>query len=282
MKGMKIKGLVVLTFIGDMIIFISSYFMVKYIKNIIQGNIGGTDLSVVAFIPIAAIIMYILMQTFDMYRNIFYRTKSDIVATLALIIVISSMLGIIVTFFFGNFVLSRSIVVYAGVYQWILISIWRITIWRLRTSVIRKQKIMIVSDLKEAKAIAEKILLNQGHLFDIKYIYDVANGTDAMYSLIDKVDHVLIGNNVRNRIIGMINVYCMQNNKNVFMIPGVVSININKASFIQIDDLPMFNISRFGLSFDQRLLKRGFDIFTSTIGLIVLASYACGFNPNKN
>lgn len=273
MKGMKIKGLVLLTFLGDMIIFTTSYFVVLAIKNGILNRNHSIDISIIAFIPIAAAIIFILMQTFDMYKNIFYRTKSDIVATLALIVLISSMLGIVVTFFFGDIVLSRSTVVYAGGFQWLLLSLWRIVIWRLRTSVIRKQKIMIVAELGEAKAITEKILLNQGHLFDIKYIYDITTGPDDLYKLINKVDHVLIGNHVRNRIISNINVYCMQKGKNVFMIPGVVSININKASFIQIDDLPMFNISRFGLSFDQRLLKRGFDIVTSSVALIFLMPF---------
>ncbi|MDF1617743.1 sugar transferase, partial [Petrocella sp. FN5] len=44
---------------------------------------------------------------------------------------------------------------------------------------------------------------------------------------------------------------------------------LNKANFIQVEDVPIFNLSRFGLTVEQKFVKRVFDVVLSSIGLII-------------
>lgn len=269
MKRSKIKALVLLTIIGDIIIFIGSYLLVEVIRYGAIGELQSLNSPVINYIPLAATIMLVLMLSYDMYKNIFYRQKSDIVATIVLIVCMSSSIFIVITFFIKSIVLSEAMIFFPGIIQIITLSLWRLIIWQIRKTGHVKQRILVIGDVDESKEITKKIIIQQGHIFDIRFIYDICAGLEGAFSLMDRVDHVLICANVDKVDCEKISAYCMKRNKNVFLIPSIFSINVNRANLIQVDDVPLFNLARFGLSLEQRIVKRTFDLIVSGVAIIL-------------
>lgn len=269
MKVFKVKSLVFVTAIGDLVLFLGSYALIIKVAEWLLGYDQVMVDHLWLYVPLGGVIVFALMLTFDMYRNIFYRQVSDIIASIVLIVVTNTIIGLLIVGVIEIFKLPLWIIISAGLFQCVTISIWRVLSWYARTTLHSKQSIMIIGDLDQAKSYTMKILEEQGHLFNIRYIYDYENGIENAFELMESVDHVLLCSGVQNKHSEEIFIYCMKNNKNVFMIPDIFSINLNKANFIQVEDVPIFNLSRFGLSMEQKSIKRVFDIVTASVGFLL-------------
>lgn len=269
MKVFKVKSLVFFTAIGDLLLFIGSYAFIIKIAVWLQGSNQVMEDHLWSYVPLGGLIIFVLMLTFDMYRNIFYRQISDIVLSILLIVVTNTIIGLFIVGFLEMFKLPLWILLLAGLFQCLTIPLWRVITWYARKTLHTKQSIMIIGDMTQAKSYTMKILEEQGHLFSIRYIYDYEKGIENAFELMGTVDHILLCSGVLSKHSEEIFIYCMRHNKHVFMIPDIFSINLNKANFIQVEDVPIFNLSRFGLTMEQAVVKRVFDVALASIGLLI-------------
>lgn len=272
MKALRVKSLVFVTIAGDVFFFFMSYWILTYFSLGLWRS-AEVQASVVNFLPFAAAVFFLMMTAFDMYTNIFYRSKTDTILTVTLAITISTFLSLAMAYLVTSVNFSKQIPVIAGGVQVLSLSAWRIVVWFARKGFQQgsKQKMLVVGHLEDAKNITRKLLQEQGHIFDIQYVYDVAHPPEGAYKLIDAVDHVMLCGKINPQYASDISNYCMRNNKNVFVIPDTYSINLNRATLIQVQDVPMYKLSKFGLSPEQKFIKRAVDILVSAVG-IVLAS----------
>lgn len=269
MKVFKVKSLVFVTAMGDLFFFLGSYALIIKFAGWLQGYDQAMIDHLWLYVPLGGVIIFFLMLTFDMYRNIFYRQISDIILSIVLIVATNTIIGLFIVSLFEIFKLPIWMLFIAGLFQCVTISLWRVITWYARKTLHTKQSIMIIGDINQAKSYTMKILEEQGHLFSIRYIYDYEKGIENAFELMGTVDHILLCSGVQSKHSEEIFIYCMRNNKNVFMIPDIFSINLNKANFIQVEDVPIFNLSRFGLSIEQKFVKRVFDIALAIIALMI-------------
>lgn len=85
---------------------------------------------------------------------------------------------------------------------------------------------------------------------------------------IDKYEAVVIcgiDKNLQKQIIS----YCYTKEKRTYLLPDTTDIIINNSYNIQISDTPVLMSRNRGLTFEQRAIKRFFDILVSAIGIIV-------------
>jgi len=269
LKVFKVKSLVFVTAMGDLLLFLGSYALIIKVAEWLLGYNQVMEDHLWLYVPFGGLIIFVLMLTFDMYRNIFYRQISDIILSIVLIVVSNTIIGLFIVGFLEIVRLPLWVILSAGLFQLVTISLWRVITWYVRKTMHSKQSIMIIGDLDQAKSYTMKILEEQGHLFNIRYIYDYENGIENAFELMGTVDHVLLCSGVQSKHSEEIFIYCMRHNKNVFMIPDIFSINLNKANFIQVEDVPIFNLSRFGLTNEQKFVKRVFDIVLASIGFLL-------------
>ena len=71
--------------------------------------------------------------------------------------------------------------------------------------------------------------------------------------------------NVRSELIE----YCYKHNKNIFASPDVADVVIKYSDHVLLDDMTVFGSLVGDLTFEQKLIKRAFDVILSGIGLIV-------------
>lgn len=85
---------------------------------------------------------------------------------------------------------------------------------------------------------------------------------------IDKYEAVVIcgiDKNLQKQII----TYCYSKEKRTYLLPDITDIIVNNSYNIQIGDTPVLMSRNRGLTFEQRVIKRFFDISISAIGLIL-------------
>ncbi len=273
MNDVKIRMLVAITIVGDFILYYLSFGASIYFINKIDVSVKVAPYQTVVIV-VTILIWLFLMHIFEMYKNIFYRGSIDIILTMIVIVLINACLLVVASYFLDYKHLPQNrVLIILIITQTVSLIIWRLFILKLRKNKIPKQRIMIVGEPSNAKMITRKITNKQGHLFDVKYLYDAnknIDNIDNIYDLIQSIEHVIIGNQVPFNYAEEIFNYCMENNKNVFFLPDIRGIYLRRAKLIQLDDVPVFNSTRFGLSFEQRILKRGLDLIVSSLAILLL------------
>lgn len=97
-----------------------------------------------------------------------------------------------------------------------------------------------------------------------------AEGMEKIIAAIERHEAVIISDlpaTWRNDVVK----YCYENGKRLYMLPKITDIIIRSSEELHVFDSPVLLNNNFGLTFDQRMIKRVFDIIVSGI-MIVIAS----------
>ena len=88
--------------------------------------------------------------------------------------------------------------------------------------------------------------------------------------LIDKYESVIICNVDKNKEKEII-LYCYENQKRTYLLPSITDVILNNSYAIQIGDIPVLMGRNRGLTTEQQIIKRMFDILLSSILLVLFA-----------
>lgn len=93
-------------------------------------------------------------------------------------------------------------------------------------------------------------------------------GMDYIFEKIKQYDAILL-NDIPSKSKNDIIKYCFKISKRVYFTPKISDILVKGAGYINIFDSPLFLCRNIGLNFEQKALKRTFDIIVSLAGLIL-------------
>ena len=105
--------------------------------------------------------------------------------------------------------------------------------------------------IKKVQIIRERFQLTKGITTD--------RGLEAIKREVDGYDTVLICE------------YCYAKNKRIYLLPSSADTILNGSYQVQVFDTPVLFLHNGGLSMEQRIIKRIFDILLSLLGIIVLS-----------
>lgn len=114
--------------------------------------------------------------------------------------------------------------------------------------------------IKKISLIKERFVLGKGITSD--------SDVSEIKAEIDKYDTVLICD-LEPGLKAEVLKYCYTKNKRIYMLPSSSDVILNATHQVQIFDTPVFFLHNGGLSTEQRIIKRIFDIVVSGIGIIV-------------
>ena len=103
--------------------------------------------------------------------------------------------------------------------------------------------------------------------YHIREMVNIAEGMEKVMAAIGDHEAVVISDlpaTERNDVVN----YCYENSKQLYMLPKLTDIIIRSSEELHVFDSPVLLNKNFGLTFDQRLVKRTLDIITS--GLMIL------------
>ena len=155
-----------------------------------------------------------------------------------------------------------------------LLQLLELLIWlKLSYTVVTKlnpaEKLLIIY----GSHLATEIVQNMSRMEERYVIAESASvdeGYDILTDKIDKYDSVIICD-VPARLRNDILKYCYQQNKTIYTVPKISDVIIRGAKEITYFDTPIIKSSSMGLTVEQRVVKRIFDVVLSLLALIVLS-----------
>ena len=129
------------------------------------------------------------------------------------------------------------------------------------------RKVLAVFDANSRNDIIKKISIIKER-FSLTKGITVDRGLDEIKSEIDRHDTVLICEfdpKLKDEIIK----YCYAQDKRIYVLPSSADAILNGSYPVQVFDTPVLFLHNGGLSMEQRIIKRTFDIVVSGLGIII-------------
>ncbi len=131
--------------------------------------------------------------------------------------------------------------------------------------------ILAIFDPKNRNDIIKKVSIIKDR-FELSKGITIDKNIEEIKSEIDKHEAILICDfdaSLKSEILK----YCYSENKRIYLLPSSADTILNGSYQVQVFDTPVLFLHNGGLSMEQRIVKRIFDIVLSTIGIIVSSPF---------
>ncbi|MGC4378009.1 sugar transferase [Fictibacillus sp. Mic-4] len=209
------------------------------------------------FFSVYELNLYSRKTIWDLYRSIFISTTFIMFFAMA------------ASFLFRAFALPRSVILLSYILSIVFLITWKIVMFKL---VVRSKQgtILLVS-----KDMASDLGMINNELPTIKGMnivtVDPELPLEKIYAAVPQADSIIIGANCSEKTKSKIIYHAVENDKIVYVVPSLYDLLVSKSAITSLDDTLVMGVKPFGLSWDQLVLKRLFDIVVSAVLLIFLS-----------
>lgn len=204
--------------------------------------------------------------------HFFRKTKTDIFRSSAQFTFLAILTASTIAYFFQYNAFPRYVLAFSALPMTLLIAGWSILSLYISRQIYSHGRLLIVArtaddaDRLFVKAASELRRLNLVYLG-----YVLADNQEDLYRMIDKSSEVLVSPELLERDKEQIYLYCVDHDKTLYVVPQYSELVLAKFRVVQFSDMPTFLVDNLGLTFQQRILKRTFDIFFSLLVLLLTA-----------
>lgn len=204
--------------------------------------------------------------------HFFRKNQTDVISAAAQFVFLVTVTSAAIAYAFQWFMFSRWAMALGSVMMLVLTSLWSIFCLEISKLIYTRGKLLIIAATPEdADHLYVKVRAEQRGLH-IKYLgYTLADDMPGVLKKIDYCTEVMISSAISEVIRAEVSLYCANLDKTIYVVPQFSDLIYTKFRIIQFRDMPTFMIDSLGLTFQQRLLKRTFDIVFSLLALIVSA-----------
>ncbi len=258
----------ILIIITDLLIIYGSIFLSYKILGE-NNQIEDYEKNIQAFYiiaPLIGILYLILMYSYGLY-NFDRRKVGDMIYTVFLTS-ISLMMGIMSVCFFvrgGAWAFPRSVIFLSAFIYWLLLSFWRIAVWRLYKKSHGIKNVIVIGPDREN--VASILGSKYKDMYHVKYICDECE--KKLFHYIGLTDIVFMAAGVSTQMREKILLAAAENRSEVYFVPEYRDVSIMSASMQKTDDIPTFCINCMELTMEERMVKRLADLFLASIGLVI-------------
>lgn len=218
------------------------------------------------FISIFFILLNMLLGTYIFYNRI----SSDIIFVTVIGQILMS-LGIMIITFAGRwFAFPRSVIFYSFLIGVILLSIYRIAVYKLYMKLGSDKKVVIIGQEKDVAPAVQNFSTHKNNKHKVTAVI-IGNCYENLVRLIDEIDIVYLASKLEEEEKIKIYQLVTQKDKKLFLnttFENLITINANIMNF---DDESIIESTGFNIQPEDALFKRIFDIVVSLI-LLVIAS----------
>jgi exopolysaccharide biosynthesis polyprenyl glycosylphosphotransferase len=255
-----VLGLLVIeqaSFISAILIMYSSSFQATSIRHYI-------DCLPVMIVGAVLLIDYFKLSNFlhKPAQTLLYESFKYVMLIIAIVCIYAYLLNL--------YALSRYALVLGGLFCFILTSLWIGLNQKIGIRMYRKGRLLIISPSEDdATKIMGKIRFEASHLH-LDVIGWLAPAEDlGCHGMFAEATDVLISNIVGEKDKFNVLFLCSKSDKSVYLVPSFYDLAFSKYRIIKFYDTPTFMIENGGLTIQQKMLKRLFDIFFSFTVLVV-------------
>lgn len=270
-RGSKLSLFELLQVMADILIVNLSFYlayMIRFNFNPAPHNIAPY-IQLIPFISITTVLVFNIFNLYSAKSKLMLETVYSIILSLLIL----EVLTMASTFFIRGFSFPRSIFFIAFVLQIIFTAILRYIVVKVYRRIHGRKNLLIIGNKEQVEAITRKIFTYNRELYYVKYICTAYR--DEIKQYINDVDVVVICSGVNNEQKSNIVMYCIDSNKELYIIPELFEITMLNSQIEQFDDIPVFKIENLRLTLEQRFVKRCFDILLASVGIILFLPLMC-------
>lgn len=203
----------------------------------------------------------------------FYRkTYTDIFSSSVVFSFLAVMSTTAIAFFFRWFLLSRYVMVVASLVMVLLIYLWSAVCLYISKRIYPHGKLLLVAvNKQEADLLYAKVEqeLPGLHLDYIGYALTADQPLPCLLPAVDRCTDVMVSASINETLKAELLLYASDHDKTIFMVPQFSDLIYSKFRVLNFSDMPTFMIDSLGLTYQQRVFKRLFDILFSLFVLML-------------
>ncbi|MDQ0338503.1 exopolysaccharide biosynthesis polyprenyl glycosylphosphotransferase [Caldalkalibacillus uzonensis] len=224
--------------------------------------------SFLALLPWILLIGLFFLSIYELYQ-LERKTNWDIVTGVCVAVTFMAFLTMASSFLFREFALPRSIILIASLFMILVLILWKIS---YRSLVFNRKlsSVLLVGTDDEVKKVISHLKHPLLRATKIKHVQPNTS-IEKIDDLLKNVDYVFICPSISKEKKSEIIYHTIEADKIVYVIPTLYELLMTRATITSLDDTMVMSVQPFGLTWDQQLIKRIFDIVLSTV-LIVLLS----------
>ena len=227
----------------------------------------------IALIPIISISAVILCDTFHLSR--FFRKKPwDILAQAASFVIIQTLVTTTAKDMLLQRAFPRSVLIFSMSIMFGMLALWSGFCLHLSHKMYEKNRLVIIGGTQTSASMIRDKIAPSLHHYDLE-LTDTFVYTDRLgiREAIMEQSEVFICPDVPDETKSEIILQCARKNTVAYMVPQYYEISLFQSRIINFDDLMVFLVDRLTLKFEQRVLKRLFDIIVSIIALLITSPF---------
>ncbi|SDZ32996.1 exopolysaccharide biosynthesis polyprenyl glycosylphosphotransferase [Evansella caseinilytica] len=223
----------------------------------------------IVLLPWILLIGLFFISVYELYALDRRNTLWDIVVRIVVAVTFMSFLTMAGSYLFRAFAMPRSVIVIATVFMVILLILWKLLYMKLtRRNVMGK--VLMIGDDENTQRIIAKIKHPMLKGTTVKHIQP-NTPMEKINQHLRHADYVILCTNISKEKKSQIIYHAMECNKNVYVIPTLFELLLQRANVAPLDDTMVMSVKPFGLTWDQTLIKRVFDVVVSGAMLIVIS-----------
>ena len=212
-----------------------------------------------------------------LFANIYDAFKVGIVRThvlaysLSLSVFLTNCFAYLMLSFIARGVLNPIALIFLTIVQVLVIIIMTYSLNRVYFTLYKPRLILAVFDSKNRNDIIKKVSIIKER-FELSKGITIDKGFEEIKKEIDKHEAVLICDfdaSMKTEILK----YCYSQNKRIYLLPSSADTILNGSYQVQVFDTPVLFLHNGGLSMEQRIVKRVFDLLLSSIGIIISSPF---------
>ncbi|MBE6904697.1 MAG: sugar transferase [Ruminococcaceae bacterium] len=239
----------------------------KYYNDIILRPFGYKGNYLV--FTVYGIILFFFSQIYGAYRIGYYK-RSDVILSNFIAIVLTNLITYLQTCLIGRAIMNSIPFFEMTIIDFLLIWIWSGLANQLYQKLYPPHQILVIyGENKSAESLIYK-MNSRAERYDICEVISIDHGLDSVFERINSYNAVIICD-VKSEYRNQILKYCYKNSIRVYLTPKISDAIVRGADNIHLFDTPLLLCRNYGLTFEQRFIKRAMDIFIACISLIAFS-----------
>lgn len=220
-------------------------------------------------IPMIVVVTLIIVDFYGMTH--FYRkTSIDMMVACFKLVALVTLSITFFAFFFQYFAYPRYVIALSSVLMFCLLTLWSFVFLHLSHLIYPKGRLLIIAKNEEDAGKLYAKARHESRKLRITYLGWIPDqAITEIRSRIRDATEVLVSMAVSDDIKTQIILFCSEKKKTVYIVPQFYELAYARFRIIQFYDTPTFMIDNMGLTFQQRLFKRIFDITFSILAILI-------------
>ncbi len=219
-------------------------------------------------VPLVLLAALIFLDLFGM-THFFRKTNEDIVGAALRFSALEGIAATAAAFFVRGFSVPRSVILVGSLILFVATSLWGAAGLALSRWIYAKGRLIVVGHSEqELKKVVAKVSGNL-HALHVDLVGTcLCEDLACVERAIAGASEVLLCPDVPDDAKFSLLLTCTALNKPVYVVPQLVEVAFLKNRLLQFSDMPAIMIDRLGMTFEQRLVKRLFDLSLSVLILV--------------